>query len=86
MDHDNILLFAVSAIILFGRENLKIGSGLAYNTGNMANDDQMLEVVIVVATVPDSSESDCLLNSVAKVIFIHFDIVTLCCPVPFQKF
>ncbi|CAN6453090.1 unnamed protein product [Victoria cruziana] len=61
------------------RENLKIGSGLAYNTGNMANDDQMLEVVIVVATVPDSSESDCLLNSVAKVLYFE-DFVP--CPMP----
>ncbi|XP_031501378.1 type 2 DNA topoisomerase 6 subunit B-like isoform X3 [Nymphaea colorata] len=49
------------------RENLKIGTGLAYEMENLPNDNQMVEAVIVVATVPDYSESDCSLDSVAKI-------------------
>ncbi|XP_031501377.1 type 2 DNA topoisomerase 6 subunit B-like isoform X2 [Nymphaea colorata] len=53
------------------RENLKIGTGLAYEMENLPNDNQMVEAVIVVATVPDYSESDCSLDSVAKVLYFE---------------
>ncbi|CAI9775384.1 unnamed protein product [Fraxinus pennsylvanica] len=77
--HGNILNDVCHRCFSTGsREYLKVGSGVACSTGNQRSNGQVMEVVIIVSEIPETTQSSCFRAYDKKTEILYFKDYSPC--------